>query len=431
MSGTLHADWLCDEKALGFEGRHIPHCKFTFAPELSTRPILSDTYKRLPTLVTQKLRNPHIDLVFNGTFGRRIRFLATNFAPKMPQRDDEVGSLVNRTVCVRFSKKRTPTWIAHEVEEENGVFRVHSDSHLRENALSPSVRRAFYRFWANFSRDFPISACEEMAQGLRLVDSASGPNLQGDTESLCAQMIGGKDHTQKESHDADGPVPSADIPRAGRNRDQELRDSVEMLRRVRRATASDANVRAYKICALPDTVLPGIRALRSSKNKPTKMRNFTTAPDIVSASDEVQSFRKAGNGPDFHRLDGNLSDFERNDRKRYFRRSAFAGGWWWGGVFAIRYDANQDAITDKSLDPPGLPQDPVPVREVLNLEKLREYLQYRPDKDSEQIDSILSASTPVEGDEHLGPLVAMYSNTSAYGGKYARSASWGEVESTR
>ena len=155
MSGTLRADWLFGEKALGFEGHHILQRKFTSTPELSTRPILNDTYKRLPTLVKQKLRKPRSDLVFDGTSGGRLHFLETNFAPKMLQRDDEVDSLVKRTVCIRFSNKRTFTWNARDVDEANGVFQMHSASRLRENVQTPPVRRAFYRYWANFSRGPP------------------------------------------------------------------------------------------------------------------------------------------------------------------------------------------------------------------------------------------------------------------------------------
>ena len=130
-------------------------------------------------------------------------------------------------------------------------------------------------------------------------------------------------------------------------------------------------------------------------------------------------FGRASVGSDFHRLDVNLSEFERHGGER----AIFGTPRLWGDVFAIRYDSNQAAVPEKSLDPPGVLQDPVHVREILNLGNLREFLQYCSDKDSKQIDSILSAATPVEGDEPLGSLVAPYSNTSAYGRKYARSAS--------
>ena len=88
MGRTLCTDWRFDGKAHGLEGRRVLHCKFTRAPDPGTRPILSDTYKRLPTLATQKLRKLRIDLVFGGTFGMCLRFLETNFSLNMIQRDE-------------------------------------------------------------------------------------------------------------------------------------------------------------------------------------------------------------------------------------------------------------------------------------------------------------------------------------------------------
>ena len=133
----------------------------------------------------------------------------------------------------------------------------------------------------------------------------------------------------------------------------------------------------------------------------------------------MQLFARAGSWSDFHCLDADLSEFQRRGGRGVF----FGAPRLWGDVFATRYDSYQDTIPDKSLGPPGVPQDPAPVREKLDLGKLREYMQNRPDKDSEKIDSVLSASTPTEGDGETGSIVAMYSNTSAYGRKYARSAS--------
>ena len=107
MRGTLHSNWLCDEQAIGSEWRHILGCKFTFTPELSTKPMLNDIYKKLPTAATLKLRKPHIGQVFDGCFGMCVHFLETNFAPKMSQRDEIIASLVNHIIGVIFPRKRT------------------------------------------------------------------------------------------------------------------------------------------------------------------------------------------------------------------------------------------------------------------------------------------------------------------------------------
>ena len=54
-----------------------------------------------------------------------------------------------------------------------------------------------------------------MSHDPRLIDRAFGPNLQGDTESLCMQMVGWEDRMEKEIYDADGPAPVAEIPMDG------------------------------------------------------------------------------------------------------------------------------------------------------------------------------------------------------------------------
>ena len=109
MSGTFHGEWLCDDKALGYEGHRILHCKFTLTPELSTKPILNDVYKRIPTNVCQKLRKPHSDQVFDGSFGKCVHFLETNYTPRMLYSMGDLGSLVKRSICIIFSRKRAFT----------------------------------------------------------------------------------------------------------------------------------------------------------------------------------------------------------------------------------------------------------------------------------------------------------------------------------
>ena len=144
MSGTLHADWLCDESKLGFEGYRISRCKFTFTPEMSSKPLLNDVYKRPPTNVTQKLRKPHSEQVSDGSFGRCLHFLETNSAPKFALKDDDINSIMKRTACIFFSNKRRFTRSPEEVDEENGVFLMMGPSALHDTVLTPSTRRAFF-----------------------------------------------------------------------------------------------------------------------------------------------------------------------------------------------------------------------------------------------------------------------------------------------
>ena len=50
-----------------FEGRAILHCEFKLKPELPTRPIINDIYKRIPNNICQKLRKPHLRHVFGDS----------------------------------------------------------------------------------------------------------------------------------------------------------------------------------------------------------------------------------------------------------------------------------------------------------------------------------------------------------------------------
>ena len=189
MRGVLHADCLCDEEKLGFEGRRIHRCKFTFTPELSTRPLLNAVYKRMPTNATQKLRKPHIDLVPDGSFGRCVHFLETNSTPKFSQNDDDLASITKRAVRIVFSKKRTFKRNAADVDEASGIYLMLPANAIRETVLKPSTRRGCFRYWANFDREFPLDAREELLGDMGEIDSMSGSTLQQDTDQLFADML--------------------------------------------------------------------------------------------------------------------------------------------------------------------------------------------------------------------------------------------------
>ena len=121
MSGTLHCDWVCDEKPLGLDGHAILHCKFALTPELPTRAILDDIYKRIPANICQKLRKPHSGHLFEGTFGKCVHFLETIYAPRMQYLGDDIDALVKRSIVVISSRKRHFARDASEVDEESGV----------------------------------------------------------------------------------------------------------------------------------------------------------------------------------------------------------------------------------------------------------------------------------------------------------------------
>ena len=144
MGGVLRAAWLFGAKQLGFEGRGILRRKFTFTPELIDRTLLNDVYKRLPANATQKLRKPHIDLVFDGSFGMCVHFVETNSTPKFPQKDDDLASVTTRKVSIVVSKKRTFAINASDVDDENGVYLMLSANARMGTVPKPSTGRAFF-----------------------------------------------------------------------------------------------------------------------------------------------------------------------------------------------------------------------------------------------------------------------------------------------
>ena len=145
MCGTFREDWMCDAKAIGLDGHQVMRCKLTFTPDRIARPSMRDIYKKLPTAVETKLRNPHIDQVFGGCFGRCVRFLATNPRPppQMLQKVDILGILAKRKTRIIFSKKRTFAMGPSDVAESSGVCLIRTACDIRETELTPPTRRDF------------------------------------------------------------------------------------------------------------------------------------------------------------------------------------------------------------------------------------------------------------------------------------------------
>ena len=426
MSGTLHSDWLCDEKALGFEGHHILHCKFTFTPELSTKPILNDVYKRLPTAVTMKLRKPHSDQVFDGCFGRCVHFLETNFAPKMMQKEDSLASLAKRTVCVIFSKKRTFAKEPSEVDERGGVYLMRSASDIRRTALTPSTRRAFIRYWVNFTREYPLGRCEEMLADLSQIDKEFGSTLKYDTEEFCKASLGRTEAAPCESYASTTPeFPHANDFPLGRNAPpHHVEDHMETLVRAHRASGRGSNMRAYKLRDMPNEVLPGLKAAQSSKQKPTKIENFVTALGDVTAPNGIPLFGKTFIPNEFHRLDIDASKYIRLIKGK----ECFAPRTRQADIFEIRYDYSEPEESGRmESGAAGEKNEASPIREIFNMRSLREYIPHcrkEPEFNEEKIiGDILNAATPSAGSDSMGSLVVPYCNSSSYGRMYARGPS--------
>ena len=148
---------------------------------------------------------------------------------------------------------------------------MRSAAYLRGRVLTHSVRRAFFRYWVNFSDEYPVDICEDMAHDLRKIDREFGSTLQNDTEKLRGEMIGRSITPMQESYDSADPCANAPLLQRETSNAVEMEESISLLFRAHRATGPNTCVRTYKLRSLPDDVLPGLRQQRSSGNKPTKM----------------------------------------------------------------------------------------------------------------------------------------------------------------
>ena len=420
LSGTLHCEWLCDEKALGFEGHTITQCKFTLTPELSTKPILNDLYKRIPTNVTQKLRKPHSDQVFEATFGKCVHFLETNYTPKMQYIGDDLASLVKRSVVIIFSRKRRFTREKSEVDEESGVYLMRSSEELREKVLTPNTRRAFFRYWMNFTKDYPVARCANMLANLESIDLVFGPTHLQDTEEFCREMRSPsiKTETTTTLKEDDGALKQEDSIRSdNEGGESALEIAFNVIKAVHIATATCTHVKEYKLRNLPNYVLEGLKTGSSMKNKRTKIQNFTDALQTCKEGNTIELFRMSEKRGDFMRLDIDIRKFEQLAPSP----GVFGTQREWGDVLARRSEKVHPAETHKVHTAP--PNEPVLIKEFFDVRGLRSYIPHCTAERAEACYSLLNYATSRETDQGFAEVEVPYSNTAAYGRKYARGAS--------
>ena len=55
---------------------------------------------------------------------------------------------------------------------------------IREKALKPATRGAFFRYWANFAKESLVARCANMIADLESLDRAFGPTLYLDIEEF-------------------------------------------------------------------------------------------------------------------------------------------------------------------------------------------------------------------------------------------------------
>ena len=75
-----------------------------------------------------------------------------------------------------------------DVAGENGACPIIEPIALRENVLTPSKRRAFFRYRVNFASGYPSGKCGNLHGGHRRIDALSGAGLQGDAEALSVRI---------------------------------------------------------------------------------------------------------------------------------------------------------------------------------------------------------------------------------------------------
>ena len=407
MSGTLHAEWLCDDKALGFEGHHILHCKFTLTPELSTKPILNDVYKRIPTNVCQKLRKPHSAEVFDGSFGKCVHFLETNYTPRMLYPQDELGAIVKRSLCIIFSRKRAFARQESEVDEESGVFLMKTADELRRSSLTPSTRRAFFRYWINFTKEYPVSRCDQMLGDLDLFDQEFGSTLHHDTEEFCRSMIA---REEEGGNTTGNPATSKEI---------DASDAYDILRKVHVATGGHTHVKTYVIRSLSSDVIEGLKTETSLKHKAAKIENFKAAISSCAQGKFLELFRIGTTPNEYLRLDVNLEMLEAlaSDSGVFGRPCD------WGDVLSARYQKCFPVTETNTSKVEGVSKEPIVIREILDVEGLETFWSVCSDKHKSACSDLIGKAVATPDQHTIGALAVPYANTNAYGRKYARGPS--------
>ena len=101
--------------------------------------------------------------------------METNFAPKFVQKGDDIRPITKRAVCIVFPNKRRFTRSPGDVGEENGVPPMLESSALRETVLTPSIWRAFFRYWNTFTKECPVDECGNLIVDFRRIDACFGP----------------------------------------------------------------------------------------------------------------------------------------------------------------------------------------------------------------------------------------------------------------
>ena len=190
-----------------------------------------------------------------------------------------------------------------------------------------------------------------------------------------------------------------------------------IIKAVHVATAPCTHVKEYKIRNLPNNVLEGLKSGSSMKNKPTKIQNFTDALQTCKEGNTLELFRMAEKHGEFMRLDVDVRKLEHLAPNP----CVFGTQKEWGDVLAHRSDKVHPGESHKVHTAPS--NEPVVIKEFFDVEGLRSYIPHCSKERAEACKSLLNCATPTETEQGFAEIEVPYSNTVAYGRKYARGAS--------
>ena len=144
-----------------------------------------------------------------------------------------------------------------------------------------------------------MSRCEAMLADLTLIDAEFGPTLQRDTEGFCRASIGMVEASNVETYSSTAQGNSYCVPSPGAL----LRSHMDTLIRVHGASGSGSHMRAYKLRGIPNDVLHGLEAKKSSKSRRTKLGYYIAAMGACEEANGLPLFGDTRDPGEFLRLE--------------------------------------------------------------------------------------------------------------------------------
>ena len=267
QSGTLRAAWLADAEKWRADGHAVLRMLFTQTDELPPAPLVKEVLKRICAGAKQRFRKPRPPELFNESPGGSVRVIECNFVPEIPSVADDPGAVEECLVAFTFSDKRPFSRTQHMPEK--GIFGMEADECLQKKLLQPRMRRAFFRYFTNFTRKNSLGKCASSLRNLEIVDEKYGRNL-GRVPGASVDIMytgGGTFEEQQErvaGRHADDQPNSFSAP-AG-NQVPNHHSKFTVVNKVHAALRADPKtsrrtlVKAYFFKDLDDAILPGLEA---------------------------------------------------------------------------------------------------------------------------------------------------------------------------